>query len=86
MMYDFAYQILERFDNFWLEQHEILEKRDLRDYTDSKLATELLAQGRYAINANEIEKLKTAIKQLWQLLPQNRPQDNIFGSRVTNIR
>lgn len=75
MMYGFAYQILERFDNFWLGQFEELEKRDLRDYTDSKLSTELLTQAGNAINAGEIERLKTAVRQLWQLLPHNRPED-----------
>jgi molecular chaperone DnaK len=82
LMYGFAEEIYLRHPESWIEQVTQLEKRDLRDFTNSKMATQLLSQARTAINANEIERLKTAVRQLWQLLPQQQPihTDEFEGS------
>ncbi len=73
LMEDFGLQICTQMPEFWIDQLAQLELRDIRDFTDADQARELLMQGRRAVNSGEIEKLKSAVKQLWQLLSQEQP-------------
>ena len=76
LMRAFAEEIYFRYPEAWIDQLAHIENLDLREFADPKLATELLAQGRAAINSNEIEKLKTAVRQLWQLLDLKQSSDD----------
>jgi molecular chaperone DnaK len=73
LMDDFGWQIASQRQEFWIEQLAQLELRDIRDFTDTNQARELLTQGRRAVNSGELEKLKTAVKQLWQLMRPEQP-------------
>jgi molecular chaperone DnaK len=77
LMNSFAFEIYGKTSENWIGMFQDLENRDINDFTDPKLAVELLTQGRTAVSANEFERLRTAVRQLWQLLERspeiNRP-------------
>jgi molecular chaperone DnaK len=74
LLEDFGWQITSQQPEFWIDQLAQLELRDIRDFTNADQARELLTQGRRAVNSGELEKLKAAVKQLWQLLSQTQPE------------
>ncbi|MDT5270984.1 MAG: molecular chaperone DnaK [Acidobacteriota bacterium] len=76
MMNAFAWEVWRKLDplgalTFELDQ---LQARDLNDYANLDQARELIVQARKAVHNNEFEKLETAVRQLWQLLPSVQPQ------------
>lgn len=81
LMNDFAYQILRRYPQTWIDWFIYLrDEINPFDYTNPELAAELLAQGGNAMQANELERLQTTVRQLCQLLPLNGQQKNPFGT------
>lgn len=85
LLEDFGYQICKQMPEFYIEQLALLELHDIRIFTDADQARELLMQGRKAVNSGELEKLKSAVKQLWQLIAREQPE-NQSGFRSTLIR
>ncbi|HEX8556977.1 MAG TPA: Hsp70 family protein [Pyrinomonadaceae bacterium] len=84
LMEEFALQILTQIPEFWIERLAQLELQDIRSFTDPDQARELLMQGRRAVNSGELEKLKSAVKQLWQLrvLAQPSAQRGYGGTLI----
>ena len=65
---DQTFAVLQRQQVWWVQWLEYLEAR--RDQMgDDALAARLLAQGHKGIEANDIEMLKVAVRQLFALLP-----------------
>jgi molecular chaperone DnaK len=62
--------IMLRQPGWWVGQLENLIKKKavMRDEGQADIA---IAQGQRAINNNDVESLKTAVRQLWSLLPAN---------------
>jgi molecular chaperone DnaK len=58
---------------WWVSQLEDLEKRKTR-MKDQQLAERLIIQGRSAIDSNNLEGLKTIVRQLIGLLPADEQQ------------
>ncbi len=85
LMEDFGLQISTQMPEFWIDQLAQLELHDIRAFTDPDQARDLLTQGRRAINSGELEKLKSAVKQLWQLIVRE-PSASQRGYGGTLIR
>jgi molecular chaperone DnaK len=60
--------IVLRHPGWWLAQFERFEKEQCK-VTDAARAAEYIAQGRRAVNDNDAERLKAAVRQLFSLLP-----------------
>jgi molecular chaperone DnaK len=71
LMNVFWRQVWERTDplGYWLWEFEEMEERPVNSFSNPDMANDLIIQGNKAIYSNEIEKLGTAVRQLWQLLP-----------------
>ena len=66
-------QVLQRQPSFWVSYLEYLEaRRSLM--RDQSAAEDLIARGRRAINDNDLDGLKAAVKQLLALLPAEEQQ------------
>jgi molecular chaperone DnaK len=61
-------QIVFRQPAWWVAQLDVLEKKK-SIMNNQSLADNYFLQGRRAINNNDLESLKAAIRQLWGLLP-----------------
>jgi len=78
-------QVLMKQPGFWVAQLERLEeeyKENMRDQTEAKL---YFAQGYQAINNQDVEGLKMAVRQLYGLLPESMAEE-IQGYRSTVIK
>lgn len=71
---DFAYSIYIKQPEAWVGYFEYLN--DFRsDMTDQAIADKLFAQGNRALNENDVEGLKAAVKQLIDLLPEEQQEE-----------
>lgn len=61
-------RVLARQPGYWIELLEYLESRQ-DAMRDPSLAHQLFAQGRRAINANDVDGLRAVVRQLFGLLP-----------------
>ncbi len=73
--------VLLRQPGFWIAQLEYLEGRRHAMKSPSQAET-YIAQGRRAINSNDIEGLKAAVRQLASLLPDDDPERGRIASDV----
>jgi molecular chaperone DnaK len=65
-----GFQVLDRQPGVWVARLEYLEQPAQRaKMRDPAMAEQLYAQGHRAINNNDLEGLKAAVRQLWSLLP-----------------
>lgn len=77
-------QVLLRQPGFWVAYLEHIEERKSR-MRDSAQAEQLFAQGRRAINNNDVDSLKAVVRQLIALLPSEEQQE-VRGFGGTTIR
>lgn len=83
-LYSLHSQILVRQPGFWVGYLEYLEEQK-SSMRDAGQAAQLISQGRRAINNNDIEALKAAVRQLIGLLPKEMQQE-ASGYGGTTIR
>ena len=67
------FAVLGRQPAFWVSYLDYLEKEQA-SIPDQKAATQLLAQGRKAINDNDLTGLQAAVRQLLNLLPEDKQE------------
>jgi len=80
-----VFQVLMKHPGWWVGQLEHLEKEYIDKMRDKAEAERLLAEGRRAINNQDIENLKIAVRQLWGLLPDDITEQ-LRGYRSTVIK
>lgn len=80
---DLRYAVLLRQPGWWVGYLEYLEKRQ-GSMGNPASAGQLIAQGRRAINTNDLTGLKAAVRQLIQLLPEDKQQEAqaSFGTTI----
>jgi len=80
----FGFQVLSRQDVFWvgLFQNLVQQKSSMKD---THQAEQLIAQGRSALNRNDIEGLKAVVRQLIGLLPVDKQQQAMRGYGSTIV-
>jgi molecular chaperone DnaK len=64
-----GFRIMLRQPGWWVVQLERLEEKKAT-MRDQAQADAYIAQGKRAINANDLEAIKAAVRQLWSLLPE----------------
>jgi hypothetical protein len=81
---DLRMKVLRSKDEWWLDYLARLEEHQ-SNMTNQVLAEQLFAQARRSINNNDIEGVKSACRQLVQLLPTPQQKEvGRFRSSVTN--
>jgi molecular chaperone DnaK len=70
---DLYWDIFRRNPGFWVNQFEKLKDSRTR-MTDPGLADELINQGRRSIDNDDLDGLKSAVRQLYKLLPRDEAQ------------
>ena len=78
-------QVLMKHPGWWVAQLEQLETEYKDNMSDQAEAQRLVAQGRRAIADQDFESLKTAVRQLWGLLP-HAMAEQLRGYRSTVIK
>lgn len=78
-------QVLMKHPGWWVGQLEHLETEYIDKMRDKAEAERLLAEGRRAINNQDFENLKIAVRQLWGLLP-DEITEQLRGYRSTVIK
>ena len=78
-------QVLMKHPGWWVGQLEHLETEYIDKMRDKAEAERLLAEGRRAINNQDVENLKIAVRQLWALLP-DEVTEQLRGYRSTVIK
>jgi molecular chaperone DnaK len=78
-------QVLMKHPGWWVGQLEHLETEYKSNMSNQAEAERLLAQGRRAITNQDFESLKTAVRQLWGLLP-DEVVEQLRGYRSTVIK
>ncbi|MHB2149965.1 Hsp70 family protein [Calditrichota bacterium LG25] len=73
-MEDLRFAILREQPGFWVSWFEYLVEMDDK-MTDHLRAKELIAEGRRAIANNDLERLKSTVKQLISLLPPDQQEE-----------
>ncbi|MDH4240110.1 MAG: Hsp70 family protein [Phycisphaerae bacterium] len=79
------WQVLMKHPGWWVGQLEHLEKEYKGNMSNQAEADRLLAQGHRAITNQDVESLKTAVRQLWGLLP-NEVVEQLRGYKSTVIK
>jgi molecular chaperone DnaK len=84
---DLYYRVYTRQPEFWIGFLRYLEE-EKANMTNPGMAEQLFGRAYRAINENDLEVLKSSIRQLCQLLPQEQQEEanKAFGSTVTAIR
>ena len=78
-----ALEVLRRRPEFWVAQFKKLVERKA-EMRDQALAEQLIAQGRRAINNNDLPALQAVVRQLDSLLPTPPSPDGVtFDPRRT---
>ncbi|WP_295390981.1 Hsp70 family protein [uncultured Thiodictyon sp.] len=77
------YDILQRLPAFWIAQLDFAEER-ADSMTDVAQARRLIAQAQRAVNNNDVEGLRSAVRQLFSLLPivEREEARNRLGSTI----
>jgi len=70
--------IVMRSSGWWVEQYHQMEERN-HSFTDTTSADAYLQRSRQAIQDNDVEGLKSSVRQLWSLLPSDDPDRNRFS-------
>jgi molecular chaperone DnaK len=78
-------QVLMKLPGWWLGQLEHLETEYKGNMSNQAEAERLFAQGHRAITNQDFESLKTAVRQLWGLLPDEMVEQ-LRGYRSTVIK
>jgi molecular chaperone DnaK len=78
-------QVLMKHPGWWMAQLERLEEEYIGNMSNRAEAELLLAQGHRAINNQDFEGLKTAVRQLYGLLPPSIAED-VRGYRSTVMK
>ena len=78
-------QVLMRLPGWWVGQLEHLETEYKSNMSNQAEAERLFAQGHRAITNQDFESLKTAVRQLWGLLPDEMVEQ-LRGYRSTVIK
>lgn len=78
-------QVLMKLQGWWLGQLEHLETEYKGNMSNQAEAERLFAQGHRAITNQDFESLKTAVRQLWGLLPDEMVEQ-LRGYRSTVIK
>ena len=73
--------IVLRHPGWWVAQVEHLENKR-HTMSDQSTAETCFNSARQAIRADDLEGLKSAVRQLWRLLPEGDPDRNKVGSSV----
>jgi molecular chaperone DnaK len=72
------YKILSELPAYWVAQFNgLAEQKNIM--RDKSLAEGLILQGRRAIDNNDLEGLKNAVRQLWDLMPPDKRDDIGYG-------
>jgi len=79
------WQVLMKLPGWWVGQLEHLETEYKGNMSNQAEAERLLAQGHRAITSQDFESLKTAVRQLWGLLPEEMVEQ-LRGYRSTVIK
>jgi molecular chaperone DnaK len=72
---DLCYAILHKDPGYWVSVFENLGKHRSK-MTDQQLAADLFAQGRRSIDNGDVDGLKSAVRQLWKLLPRDQQRES----------
>jgi len=70
--------IVMRSSGWWVEQYHQMEERN-HSFTDTTSADAYLQRSRQAIQDNDVEGLKSSVRQLWALLPSDDPDRSRFS-------
>jgi molecular chaperone DnaK len=81
---DLCYTVLHKNPGYWVSvfEHQQTLKAKM---TDQELARELFAQGRRSIDTGDVDGLKSAVRQLWKLVPQNEVRAVSRGRSTVRI-
>jgi len=80
-----VWQVLMKLPGWWVGQLEHLETEYKGNMSNQAEAERLFAQGHRAITSQDFERLKTAVRQLWGLLPDEMVEQ-LRGYRSTVIK
>ena len=80
---DLYYSVARKDPGFWVTLFENIHS-SRSDMTDQGLANDLIGQGRRSIDNNDVEGLRSAVRQLFRLLPRSEAE-KISGLRGTVI-